>query len=108
MSNAKTINIALIGYGFVGKTFHAPLIQSIEGLNLAIVASRDEEKVKRDLPDVTVIASPEAAIQHPEVDLVVIASPNATHAPLARLALNSGKNVVVDKPFTWICRRPAN
>ena len=100
MSNAKTINIALIGYGFVGKTFHAPLIQSIEGLNLAIVASRDEEKVKRDLPDVTVIASPEAAIQHPEVDLVVIASPNATHAPLARLALNSGKNVVVDKPFT--------
>ena len=56
MSNAKTINIALIGYGFVGKTFHAPLIQSIEGLNLAIVASRDEEKVKRDLPDVTVIA----------------------------------------------------
>ncbi|HHR0988240.1 TPA: oxidoreductase [Klebsiella oxytoca] len=100
MSNAKTINIALIGYGFVGKTFHAPLIQSIEGLNLAIVASRDEEKVKRDLPDVTVIASPEAAIQHPDVDLVVIASPNATHAPLARLALNSGKHVVVDKPFT--------
>ena len=38
MSNAKTINIALIGYGFVGKTFHAPLIQSVEGLNLAIVA----------------------------------------------------------------------
>lgn len=58
MSNAKTINIALIGYGFVGKTFHAPLIQSVEGMNLAIVASRDEEKVKRDLPDVTVIASP--------------------------------------------------
>ncbi|UMY58799.1 hypothetical protein MJ699_13975 [Klebsiella pneumoniae] len=60
------------------------------GLNLAFVASRDEEKVKRDLPDVTVIASPEAAVQHPDVDaLVVIASPNATHAPLARLALNA-------------------
>ncbi|MDE5429095.1 oxidoreductase, partial [Raoultella ornithinolytica] len=27
----KNINIALIGYGFVGKTFHAPLIQSVEG-----------------------------------------------------------------------------
>ncbi len=46
------------------------------------------------------IASPEAAVQHPDVDLVVIASPNATHAPLARLALNAGKHVVVDKPFT--------
>ena len=99
MSN-NTINIALIGYGFVGKTFHAPLIRSVPGLNLAFVASRDEEKVKRDLPDVTVIASPEAAVQHPDVDLVVIASPNATHAPLARLALNAGKHVVVDKPFT--------
>ena len=49
MNNAKNINIALIGYGFVGKTFHAPLIQSVDGLNLAIVASRDEEKVKRAL-----------------------------------------------------------
>ncbi len=56
MSN-NTINIALIGYGFVGKTFHAPLIRSVPGLNTAFVASRDEEKVKRDLPDVTVIAS---------------------------------------------------
>ncbi|WP_224234599.1 oxidoreductase [Klebsiella grimontii] len=100
MTNGKNINIALIGYGFVGKTFHAPLIQSVDGLNLAIVASRDEEKVKRDLPNVTVIASPEEAIQHPDIDLVVIASPNATHAPLARLALNAGKHVVVDKPFT--------
>ena len=100
MNKAKTINIALIGYGFVGKTFHAPLIQSIEGLTLAVVSSRDEEKVKRDLPDVQVVATPEEAIQHPDVDLVVIASPNATHAPLAALALNAGKHVVVDKPFT--------
>ncbi|HDR2758697.1 TPA: oxidoreductase [Enterobacter mori] len=100
MNKAKTINIALIGYGFVGKTFHAPLIQSIEGLTLAVVSSRDEEKVKRDLPNVLVVATPEEAIQHPDVDLVVIASPNATHAPLAALALNAGKHVVVDKPFT--------
>ena len=100
MNKAKTINIALIGYGFVGKTFHAPLLQSVDGLKLAVVSSRDEEKVKRDLPDVQVVATPEEAIQHPDVDLVVIASPNATHAPLAALALNAGKHVVVDKPFT--------
>ncbi|ALR76418.1 oxidoreductase [[Enterobacter] lignolyticus] len=100
VQDGKQINIALIGYGFVGKTFHAPLIRAVEGLNLVVVASRDEEKVKRDLPDVTVIASPEEAIVHPDVDLVVIASPNATHAPLATLALNAGKHVVVDKPFT--------
>lgn len=100
MSKMKTINIALIGYGFVGKTFHAPLIQSVDGLTLAVVSSRDEEKVKRDLPDVQVVATPEEAITHPDIDLVVIASPNATHAPVATLALNAGKHVVVDKPFT--------
>ena len=100
MNKVKTMNIALIGYGFVGKTFHAPLIQSVDGLKLAVISSRDEEKVKRDLPDVLVVAMPEEAIQHPDIDLVVIASPNATHAPLATLALNAGKHVVVDKPFT--------
>lgn len=100
MSKVQTINIALIGYGFVGKTFHAPLIQYVDGLRLAVVSSRDEEKVKRDLPDVLVVATPEEAIQHPDIDVVVIASPNATHAPLATLALNAGKHVVVDKPFT--------
>jgi Predicted dehydrogenases and related proteins len=100
MNIEKTINVALIGYGFVGKTFHAPLIQSVDGLTLAVVSSRDEEKVKRDVPNAIVVATPEEAIQHPDVDLVVIASPNATHAPLATLALNAGKHVVVDKPFT--------
>ena len=80
MNKVKTMNIALIGYGFVGKTFHAPLIQSVDGLKLAVISSRDEEKVKRDLPDVLVVATPEEAIQHPDIDLVVIASPNATHA----------------------------
>ena len=97
---SKEINVALIGYGFVGKTFHAPLIQSVDGLNLAVVASSDEDKVKRDIPNTTVIASPEEAILRPDIDLVVIASPNSTHAPLAKLAIEAGKNVVVDKPFT--------
>ena len=94
------IKVALIGYGFVGKTFHAPLISAIAGLELFIIASSDSEKVHHDYPGAEVIADPEAAITHPEVDLVVIASPNATHAPLAKVALLANKHVVVDKPFT--------
>jgi plastocyanin len=35
-----------------------------------------------------------------DLDLVVVASPNDTHAPLAELAMRSGHNVIVDKPFT--------
>ena len=52
MSTTKDINVALIGYGFVGKTFHAPLIRSIPGLKLTVVSSSNAEKVNKDLPDV--------------------------------------------------------
>ena len=96
----NSIRVALIGYGFVGKTFHAPLIKSVPGLEVVVVGSRNPEKVHADLPDAQVIADPEKAATSAEVDLVVIASPNETHVPLATAALNADKDVVVDKPFT--------
>jgi predicted dehydrogenase len=94
------IKTALIGYGYVGKTFHAPLIRAISGLDLTVVSSSDAAKVKADLPDVRVEASAHSVISDPAIDLVVIASPNDTHFPLAREALLAGKHVVIDKPFT--------
>ncbi len=94
------VRIALIGYGFVGKTFHAPLIKSVPGLEIAVVSSRNPEKVHADLPDARVVADPNEAATTPQADLVVIASPNETHVSLATAALYAGKDVVVDKPFT--------
>ena len=94
------IRVGLIGYGYAGKTFHAPLIQSMEGLLLGGVSSSSPEKVQADWPEVTVYPDPEALIADPDIGLVVIASPNATHAPLGRRALDQGKAVVIDKPFT--------
>ncbi|MEW5319275.1 MAG: hypothetical protein WDW38_010438 [Sanguina aurantia] len=93
------LRVALVGYGYAGKTFHAPLIGATEALDIVIVASGDAAKVHADLPDVDVVGDAIAAINDPRVDLVVIATPNATHAPLARAALAAGKHVVVDKPF---------
>lgn len=77
---ARPLQVALIGYGFVGKAFHAPLINAVPGLELSVAASRDAAKVHADLPHAQVIADPLEAIRRPEVDLVVIASPNDTHA----------------------------
>lgn len=94
------LNVALVGYGFVGKVFHAPLIHATPGLRLHAVVSRDATKVHRDWPDAVVVADPLMAFTDPAVDVVVIASPNASHAPLAMAALGEGKHVVVDKPFT--------
>ena len=93
------INVALVGYGFVGKVFHAPLIAHTPGLRLHTVVSSDPHKVLADHPGVRVVANLEAACRDDEIALVVIASPNASHAPLAHTALAHGKHVVVDKPF---------
>lgn len=96
---ADALRVALVGYGLAGRVFHAPLIAATPGLLLHTVVSSDAAKVHADHPDSRVIASPQMAFDDPAIDLVVIASPNATHAPLAIAALRAGRHVVVDKPF---------
>lgn len=100
MSERKTVRVALIGYGFAGRTFHAPLILAVQQLTLAVVASSDAARVQADLGDVLVVTDPMHAARRADVDLVVIATPNHSHFPLARAALLAGKHVVVDKPLT--------
>jgi len=96
----RSLKVGIVGYGFATRVFHAPLIQSVPGLDLVAVASSDPAKVAAALPGVAVDARPEALFARPELDLVVIPTPNASHHPLAALALAAGKHVVVDKPFT--------
>ncbi|HEC2026710.1 MULTISPECIES: oxidoreductase [Klebsiella] len=98
MSDA--IRVGLIGYGYASKTFHAPLISGTPGMTLAAVASSDENKVHADWPAMPVVSGPERILNDPNIDLVVIPTPNNTHFPLAKAALEAGKHVVVDKPFT--------
>lgn len=94
------LRTALLGYGYAGKTFHAPLIDATPGLALHCIGSSAADKVHADWPAVTVVDSMLQAAQQPDIDLVVIATPNDTHAALADAALRAGKHVVVDKPFT--------
>ena len=100
MNSSKTLGVGLIGYGFAGKTFHAPLIRSLDGLALRAIASSDAGKVAKDFPGMKVFADPGEMIGSDGIDLVVIATPNDSHAPLAHLALEAGRDVVIDKPFT--------
>lgn len=99
MNETKSIGVGLIGYGFAGKTFHAPLIRAVAGLTLAAITSSDAAKVGKDFPGMQVFGTPAAMMAEPGIDLIVIATPNDSHAPLARAALVAGKHVVIDKPF---------
>ena len=98
MSGAP-LNVVLVGYGAAGKVFHAPLIARVPGLRLHGVVSGNPAAVRADFPGTTVHADPARAFADPAVDLVVLATPNATHAPLAIAALQAGRHVLVDKPF---------
>jgi scyllo-inositol 2-dehydrogenase (NADP+) len=90
---------AVIGYGLAGAVFHAPLIAATDGLEVAtIVTSNPErqEQARRDHPAARVTGDVESAF---DADLVVVATPNHTHAALAKQALAAGTAVVVDKPL---------
>ena len=100
MTTSKPVGVGLIGYGFAGKTFHAPLIRAVDGLVLRAIASSDAVKVKKDFPGMTIFANPADMIAADGIELIVIATPNDSHAPLARAALSAGRHVVIDKPFT--------
>ncbi len=96
----QSIRIALIGYGNAGRIFHAPLISGVPGLQLAVVCSGRPEVVLADWPTVRVVPTPQAVFDDATIDLVVIATGNGSHFPLAHEALLAGKHVVVDKPCT--------
>jgi predicted dehydrogenase len=94
----KPICVALVGYGMAGRVFHAPLISGVPGMVLDTVVSSKPQDVLADWPQVCVAATPAEAFANPDIDLVVIATGNESHHPLARQALLAGKHVVVDKP----------
>ncbi|MFE9441001.1 Gfo/Idh/MocA family oxidoreductase [Streptomyces sp. NPDC006602] len=106
MTGRKTpgtpLRVGLVGYGLAGSVFHAPLIAATEGLALdTVVTSNPErrEQVRAEFPDVRLAATPDELFERAdELDLVVVASPNKTHVPLATAALKAGLPVVVDKP----------
>jgi scyllo-inositol 2-dehydrogenase (NADP+) len=94
------INVGLIGFGLAGRAFHAQVISRVPGLRLAAILQRTGDEAAKAYPDAKIVRSLDELLALPDVRLIVIASPNETHAPFARAALASGHDVVVDKPFT--------
>src|SRR2546426_1826689 len=94
------LNVGLVGFGFAGKTFHAPVIRVVEGLRLTTIVQRHgggapdpryaEVEFVRSLDELLSRAG----------DLVGVATPNTTHHPNAKQCFLAGRHVVIDKPFT--------
>ena len=94
------LNVGLVGFGFAGKVFHAPIIRAVDGLRLTTIVQRHGGGAPDPrYPDVEFIHSVDELLKR-QIDLVVVATPNTSHHPIAKQALLAGRHVVVDKPFT--------
>ncbi|NQW26626.1 MAG: Gfo/Idh/MocA family oxidoreductase [Flammeovirgaceae bacterium] len=99
----KNIQVGILGYGMAGQVFHAPIINCITGMTIKSIRTKNpywSSVAKERYPGVTIVAESNEIIDDPEIDLVIVVTPNEFHYPLAKEALLAGKNVVVDKPFT--------
>jgi scyllo-inositol 2-dehydrogenase (NADP+) len=92
------IRVGLIGFGLAGRVFHAPLISSVEGLELAAVLERGSNNAAERYPGITTYRSLEEILADASLGLFVVATPNGTHFEIARRILETGKSVVIDKP----------
>jgi len=97
------IKVGIIGYGLSGRIFHGAIINAVEGFEIKKIVTRNKDKKKQaesDIEDVTVVDSSEDVFQDTTIDLVVISTPNTMHFDLAKQAMEAGKHVVIEKPFT--------
>ncbi|KUZ74951.1 oxidoreductase [Burkholderia ubonensis] len=97
---SSLLRIGLMGFGFAGATFHAPVIAASGRTQVAAIATGQPDRARAAYPDARIVADLDALLALDDIECVVIATPNDTHFPLARQVLDAGRHVVVDKPVT--------
>ncbi|KVZ75947.1 oxidoreductase [Burkholderia ubonensis] len=97
---SSLLRIGLMGFGFAGATFHAPVIAASGRTQVAAIATGQPDRARAAFPDARIVADLDALLALDDIECVVIATPNDTHFPLARQVLDAGRHVVVDKPVT--------
>ncbi len=96
----EIIKVGLAAYGMSGQVFHAPFISINPHFELCKIVERSKELSKERYPDATIVRSFEELIKDPAIELIVVNTPDSTHYEYTRLALEAGKHVIVEKPFT--------
>lgn len=94
------IRAGLIGFGYAGRTFHAPVITAAEGIELTAIVQRSGDEAALRYPNARLYRDVKELYADPMIDLVVVATPSTDHFQFVKDALLAGKHVVVEKPFT--------
>lgn len=99
----KTLQVGLAGFGPGGQVYNAPIFTSLKGYALSKIMTSNPANIAvahNQYPQAHVVQNFEDLIGDKQIDLIVITTPNHLHYPLAKKALEAGKHVVVEKPFT--------
>lgn len=95
----QLVKVGLCAFGMSGRVFHAPFLKQHPGFHLSAIVERSKEDSKNLYPEVTIYKSVEEMLESADVDLVVVNTPIQTHFEYCKMALEKGKNVIVEKPF---------
>src|SRR3984885_8452063 len=95
----QEIGVAVIGFGLAGQVFHAPFVSAVPGLRLEAIVQRKGDQAAKAYPSARILRTVDEALRDPAIQMVVVGTPNETHFALAKMALQAGKHVVIDKPF---------
>ncbi|HEY5369458.1 MAG TPA: Gfo/Idh/MocA family oxidoreductase [Hanamia sp.] len=96
----QPINTALCSFGMSGWVFHAPFIQVNPGFKFYAVWERTKDLAKEKYSEVKTYRILDEMLADDLVELVVVNTPNYTHYEYTKKALEAGKHVIVEKPFT--------
>ena len=99
-SMAVIVNTALLSFGMSGKVFHAPFLAADKRFHLYGVWERSKKTAHEEYPGIRSFGQLTDLLTDPAIQLVIVNTPNRTHYEYTRMALEAGKNVVVEKPFT--------
>jgi predicted dehydrogenase len=94
------IKSALVSFGISSKTFHAPFLTTMPEYQLVSVLERSGNTASEKYPWVRTARAIDELLADQELELIIITSPNETHFPYAKMAMEAGKHVVIEKPFT--------
>ncbi|MBS1611016.1 MAG: Gfo/Idh/MocA family oxidoreductase [Bacteroidetes bacterium] len=97
---SKTIKTGICSYGMSGKLFHAPFIEAHPGFELTAIVERSKNDSRARYPNSKLYRSVDELINDPSIELVIVNTPVQTHYDIAKQAMNAGKHIIVEKPFT--------
>ncbi|NBZ89832.1 Gfo/Idh/MocA family protein [Stagnihabitans tardus] len=96
------IRLAVIGAGLMGADHARIIAEELPGAALQVVCDRDATRAKAvaEAWGTEAASDPEAVIARKDVDAVIVASPDFTHAPLSMACIRAGKKVLCEKPLS--------